>query len=351
MPVDWGSNESSVFSNIGVQTPDKWEGYETYRAHIWIATSGTTQKKWVALSKEAFLVSADAVNAHLASNKRDVWLNALPLFHVGGLSIYARAYLSGAKVYQCPKWDVVKYREILEKATLSALVPAQVYDLVQGKYTPPKSLRAVVVGGDAISYDLYNQAVMLGWPLLPSYGMSECCSQVATAFPGSFKPVILPHMECFTTLDGVLQVKSKSLFTGYLYMSENGFTFKDPKVDGIFTTNDLAQIEDGVLIFKGRKSDHIKIGGESVSLYQLNAIFNELKPMHINAFLQVANSERLGYVIELIALKGDEVYPFVEAFNKAVMPYEKIRKVQFVESIPRTVLGKIIKSKQPALGL
>ena len=63
----------------------------------------------------------------------------------------------------------------------SSLVPAQVLDLVRAGLRPPPVLRAIVVGGGAISAELYRDARALGWPVLPSYGMTECCSQIATA--------------------------------------------------------------------------------------------------------------------------------------------------------------------------
>src|SRR2546423_1505125 len=71
--------------------------------HFWVATSGSTaqvsgQLKWIALSREAVLASARAVNAHLGSDSRDRWLHVLPEFHVGGLGIDARAHLSGAQL-------------------------------------------------------------------------------------------------------------------------------------------------------------------------------------------------------------------------------------------------------------
>src|SRR5690349_2705252 len=73
-----------------------------FRSHLFILSSGTasTEKKlkWVALSKSAFLLSASAVNDHLESDANDVWIHTLPNFHVGGLGIWARSHLSGARV-------------------------------------------------------------------------------------------------------------------------------------------------------------------------------------------------------------------------------------------------------------
>ena len=80
-------------------------GHSEFRGHLALATSGSSIKsgrKWALLSKAAILKSAEAVNFHLRSHCEDRWLLALPTFHVGGLSIYARAHLTGAEVIPMP---------------------------------------------------------------------------------------------------------------------------------------------------------------------------------------------------------------------------------------------------------
>ncbi|MBA3284634.1 MAG: 2-succinylbenzoate--CoA ligase, partial [Nitrosopumilus sp.] len=90
------------------------------KKHVWLATSGTTslpsdKLKLVGLSKQAILISAAAVNKHLESNKNDIWVNALPIFHVGGLGIHARAFLSQAKIFSFEgKWDAALFHEFLK---------------------------------------------------------------------------------------------------------------------------------------------------------------------------------------------------------------------------------------------
>lgn len=351
---DFESNESEVFANPKLSPyfyPSKWEGFHSLSGHIWIATSGTTREaggqiKWVALSKQAFLASAQAVNSHLQSSSSDRWLNALPLFHVGGLSIYARAFLSGASVAQVKfeKWSPENYITALidSKATLTSLVPTQLFDLLT--YEAPPSLRAVIIGGGAVSEELYAQALTQKWPILPSFGMTECCSQIATAQSGDARLKILSHVKCSGSMEGLLQIQSPALLTGYLYHGGDQFRWEDPKKEGVFTTEDLVEIKEGILTFLGRKGDMIKIGGENVSLFQLEVFFNKIKPASIEAILRPKTDERLGKIIQLVTLeihKG-EVDELVQAFNERVMPYEKIRYIHYVATIPRSDLGKVL---------
>ncbi|HEX6085416.1 MAG TPA: AMP-binding protein, partial [Thermoanaerobaculia bacterium] len=102
MDIDWLSDESHVLLNPRMPAAER-ERLQSFvtelPGHLWLATSGTTGSlKLTALSKRAMLASAAAVNRHLQSTASDVWLCVLPSFHVGGLGIYARAFLSGARV-------------------------------------------------------------------------------------------------------------------------------------------------------------------------------------------------------------------------------------------------------------
>ena len=165
-------------------------GHSEFRGHLALATSGSSIKsgrKWALLSKAAILKSAEAVNRHLRSTQNDRWLLALPTFHVGGLSLYARAHLTGSEVIPMPMafsaWDPFCFLETVEKrgVTLISLVPTQLYDVVACRLSAPRSVRALVIGGAALPEALYRGARELGWPVLPSYGMTECASQIATS--------------------------------------------------------------------------------------------------------------------------------------------------------------------------
>ncbi|HEX2751219.1 MAG TPA: AMP-binding protein, partial [Verrucomicrobiales bacterium] len=168
------------------------------------ATSGSTgTPALICLTRQAMLANAAAVNAWLDSSRSDIWLRSLPLFHVGGMSIHARAFLSGAQVVcDDEKWDPDRFVRILEKngVTLTSLVPAQVHDLAAAGHPAPSSLRAVIVGGGALPGGLWKEARHLGWPLLPSYGLTEASSQVATARPGD--ETLPPRLELLPCWEG-----------------------------------------------------------------------------------------------------------------------------------------------------
>lgn len=357
--IDWESSDSHVMTNPRQskgKNPCDWENYTDFPGHIWMATSGTTNPdndslKWATISKKAFLVSAASVNQHLSIHSKDRWGLSLPLFHVGGLSIYARAYLSGSKVekYICEKWDPLTYTQFLEdkKVTLTSLVPTQIFDLVSQKLTPPSSLRGVLVGGGALSAKLYDHALKLAWPLLPTYGMTECASQIATADFKSPGLKILPHVTCSSADDGTLKVKSDALLSGYLHASSQEFTWHDPKVDGWFMTEDRVTLHQNQIQFLGRADDFIKICGENVSLLRLETWFDQLLPIGVEAILIALPDDRLGFKISVVTLPEHltTIERLLPVFNREVMPYERIREIKTLESFPRNSLGKIIKKQ------
>ncbi|MFL5813970.1 MAG: AMP-binding protein [Bdellovibrionia bacterium] len=386
-PLDWKSAATHVLFNPRMPAADAQEieqrlkSLKPLESHLWIATSGSTaqvagQLKWVALSKAAILASAQAVNQHLTSTSRDVWVTVLPTFHVGGIGIYARAYLSEAKVVSGlltdtsgnTKWDARHFHRacVENDATLSALVPTQVYDLVQAKLEAPKTMRAVVIGGAALSESLYLEALQLGWPLLPSYGMTECCSQIATASLASLKACparfpefeLLSHVKAGQSAKGKIRIKSPSLLTGLAILSQDGDRWMDPKVDGWFQSEDMGEIitaaQGRFLTVRGRSSDFVKIGGESVDLNRLSAVLTQVRTQaasSIDLIILPMEDERLGSVIHGVTAAseespaGSEARRIFDQFNSRVLPYERIRKIHFVPSIPRSPLQKLLKSE------
>jgi len=365
-------------------------------AHVWVTTSGSTGRlKPVALAKRAILASAAAVNAHLESDAHDVWLNVLPVFHVGGLGIPARAHLSGAAVVTLDAWDPTSFvaaltanrqpptangqrrtangqrrtangqrrtangqrlaangQRLTANATLTALVPTHVFDLVRAGLRAPATLRAVVVGGGALAPDLYRQGRALGWPLLPSYGATECASQIATASLASLASDASPdlrllrHATARTAPDGRIEVRSDALFTGYA--TESGLD--DPKRDGWWRTGDLGEVRGGSIVVHGRADDTVKVGGELVNLATLETTLADVLAAvapGADAALFPAADDRLGTVVGVAMAAADAALAeqVRDSFNARVLPFERIRVVRVVRVIPRTALGKVARGE------
>ncbi len=353
--IDFSSGQTHLLLNPRLPEKDRLalerlaDAAPALNGHVWIATSGTTGSlRLVALSKRALLASAEAVNRHLDATARDVWLCALPTFHVGGLGIYARAERTGSRVIALD-WDARQFIQTVaaQNVTLASLVPAQVRDLVAFGERAPSSMRAIVVGGDAFSSQLHSAARALGWPVLPSYGMTEACSQIATARGESPELKLLSHLQARVEPDGRLAFRGSSLLTGYAFYDSDGRAlFFDPKVGGWFISQDLGSVDRDTLRIAGRAGEVIKIGGETVDLARLDAILESVRG-HVDAAIVAVPDDRLGSVIHL-ATTASDTSSIVEAFNARVLPFEQIRAVRRIDLIPRSPLGKLLRSRLAA---
>lgn len=387
--IDWGSNTSHLFlnpralPNINIDLQKILDSFNLNK-HIFIATSGSTAEnardfKLVALSKNAILNSAKAVNQHLNIKSNDIILNPLPIFHIGGLATYARSFLSGAKHVDISdyvqKWHVENFVSLLteKNITITSLVPTQIYDIVAKKMECPKNLRAVIVGGGSLSFHIYQEARKLRWPILLSYGMSEVASQIATTelnyiwniedeFP---KLKVLNHLNVNYDSDNCITISGNSLLTGYIKFDNKQYIFSDPKVEillngeklNCMVSSDIGILEKQYLQVIGRNDEVIKISGENVSLQRLDHIFNEIIVKNNSSLESVIIYEkderlqnRVSIVIanNVVSIKG--ISKIISEFNQSVFPFERIKNFYIVKEIPKTDLGKL-KRKQLMLSL
>lgn len=355
--IDWESPETHILLNPRMPCEEAQKIHHQLKAfnlsaHVWLATSGTTSRfKCVALSKEAFLISADAVNRHFQLTADDIWIHCLPDFHVGGLGIHARSYRSGAKIVKLSPWNCQKFYQMAmdHSATVSSLVPAQLYDIIQMNCRAPDSYRFTIIGGGVIAKEIFEQSWEMGWNAVPTYGMTECASQVAAAAIGDYDQY-QPLEHVSVQLDDAenILIKSPSLLTGYAFPDAEAAAWEDPKNDGWFRTEDQGAIEKGLLQVFGRSSEIIKINGELVNLLQLQlkleTLQTKMKLRGTFAIVPVPHP-RSGYTLHLAASEENknQIISLQETYNEAVLPFEKISRIHQCATIPRTPLGKIIK--------
>lgn len=339
---------------------------EKTRGLIFFQTSGSEGvPKWVGLSRRAMLASARAVNAHLEGTARDRWLIALPLHHVGGFSILARCHTSGASFFHAEeKWNAAAFATVCgeQRITLASSVPAQVYDLVQAKVEAPSSMRALVVGGGALSKELGTRALEFGWPVLQSYGMTETASQVATEplehLRAGFDPESLEVLPCWkvdTTPEGALIVRGAALASGYATRSAEGsWRWQAIDADAGFTTRDRVQVwwhgTRRFLRFVGRESSFVKVLGELVSLpalqQRLEILLTEAGGDPRAALIWPVPDARKGTRLILVGESRHEcdaalLESIRERFNLVAPGYERLEALLAVPDIPRSSLGKV----------
>lgn len=324
-----------------------------------VMTSGTTGgPKAAILSASALIASAEAWLAFLPPATG--WLLALGLGHVAGLGVVWRAALSGVPLVIAPRADAAQLLAGLREDPAPShvsLVPTQLARLLDAAADgpPPDTLRAVLLGGGAISADLVRRAITAGWPVVPTYGLTEAGSGVtalptaeAAAHPESAgRP--LPGVELRIVAPdrhgvGVIEVRSPGLFSGYLGDAEATAAALD--VEGWLRTGDLGHIDpDGRLVVHDRRSDRIVRGGENVSPLEVETVLLE-HPAVADAAVVARRDDVWGQLpVAAIVLRAGAVDPGDAALADHCrrrlaghkVPVEFIR----VERLPRTSTGKL----------
>jgi o-succinylbenzoate---CoA ligase len=301
-------------------------------------TSGSAgTPKGVILTREAFFESAQASAENLGWEEKDRWLLNLPLSHVGGLSVVIRCLIARKTVVVASDFLAASTRH---RVTLASLVPTQLIRLIGS--APPKSLRAVLIGGAPLSPKLRQEAVKARWPVLSSYGMTETCSQIATWPNASFHPTnqsavgrILPGVDA-RVHKGELQVRGPMLFAGYL-------AEKPRKESDWFSTGDLAHIdEDNWLSVTGRLSDIIISGGENIHPLEIENCLAQAPGVDAVSVLGVA-SEQWGEAV-CVAYTGAAKTTELRAFSKRhLASYKQPKTYLNVTELPLSSNGKVNK--------
>jgi o-succinylbenzoate---CoA ligase len=358
----WESDESQVLVNPRLGEVDGgWrdclEG-EGERGQVVFATSGSEGGcKLVAISRAALLGSAKVANEHLGLAGGEVWCRALPAFHVGGLAIHARAYVGGGRVVELGgKWDALRFVRCCEDsgASLSALVPTQVYDLVAAGQASPPGLGAVLVGGGALDWGLAERARALGWELIETYGMTEAGSQVATQRGGGGGGwyEILRHWEVRMGEGGRLQLRGEGLFTGYLEGGVGGEwrLERARSGDGWYESGDRCELDGRRLRVLGRAGRVVKVLGELVDLDRLGRVAAGVAG-ELGLCGQVAvagiRDRRAGHLVALAweGAEGGDAGVLGELllarYGERVLPYERAAWAVRLGQLPRTGVGKI----------
>lgn len=324
------------------------EGLRDYdlKNHFILFSSGTTggALKGYAISKDALFANASAVNKHFNLSKDDVWGLSLPSYHIGGLSVLARAHLLQNKVLDVRGWEPHSWLEKIQDVTITTIVPTQLYDLVKLGLKAPKKLRYIVVGGDFLSSELKKKAMELGWPVIRTFGMSEVCSQLASARrPEEDDIQVMPIHQVKTNDEGRLMVKSEALFTLEFRLEDQlkVTLAKDLCIDGYYLTSDKAEIQGNTLKHLGRIGDEVKISGHLVSLLSLkDALGKYLIQNNIYGKMEITvqDDERTGK--KLVLLIQDDVLSQIDRVKEVLAP-AKIDKIIQVKDFNRTDLGKL----------
>jgi O-succinylbenzoic acid--CoA ligase len=310
-----------------------------------IHTSGTSSApKPIELTYGNLLWSAlgSAVALGLDSDER--WLCALPLSHVGGLSILVRSaiYATTAVVHERFETGRVLHALREDDVTLVSLVATTLARLLDAGLERPPALRCALTGGGPVPAALVERARAAGVPVSMTYGLTESCSQVTTApvaalAQGDFSAG--PPLFCTRVRvadDGEILVAGPTVAPGAL------------AADGWLHTGDLGALDvRGRLSVSGRKADTIISGGENVAPSEVEAVLESHVDV-LEAAVVGRPDERWGESVTAIVVARDGCAPDEQALlahcAAALAPYKVPKHVILREqALPRTRSGKLLR--------
>ena len=311
-----------------------------------ISTSGSEgEPRGVMLSNANLDAAAAASNRHLPLEAGDLWLDCLPLHHIGGLSILWRCARAGAAVLLHDGFAAEAVAADLHRypVTHLSLVPAMLARLLETGAAPPDSLCHVLIGGAALSQPLYEKATAAGWPLNPSYGMSETAAQVATHTPADspwhegLVGRALGNSEFALATDGRIRIRGPQVMAGYL----DGSGIDG---DGWLTTGDLGKIDpEGRLTVTGRADDMLISGGRNVHPLEVESCLAACPGVRDVAVTGLPDPVWGDLIVALMV--GEATQASLRDWCRTRLPgAAQPRRIVHLAGLPRNAAGKLERS-------
>lgn len=329
-------------------------------------TSGTTGlPKGVVHTHDTAIWAILTIAATTDYHEGDVYLGALPMFHVGALTPLAVNVYAGATSVVMRAFDPTLAWQLIEREKISTglAVPAMLNFMVQvGGFRDRfdfSSLRWVMTGAAPVPVALTKLYHELGIGLLQVYGLTESCgpacvmdSANAMRFPDSTGKAFF-HTEVKVVNDagetcapgeaGEVWVKGRHIMREYWNRPD---ATAETLVDGWLRTGDVATMNDeGFVSIQDRIKDMIISGGENVYPAEIEGVLAQ-HPGIVEAAVIGLESPKWGESPLAIVVKKDESLTAAEVLDFCrgkLAGYKQPKGVEFVDTIPRNPSGKILK--------
>ncbi|XP_076882670.1 4-coumarate--CoA ligase 2-like [Bidens hawaiensis] len=341
-------------------------------------SSGTTGlPKGVMLTHKGLVTSVaqqvDGENPNLWIHSEDVLMCVLPLFHIYSLnSILLCGLRAGSAILIMQKFDIVPFLELIQKykVTIGPFVPPIVLTIAKNEEVVDKynlsSIRTVMSGAAPLGKEL-EDTVRAKFPnakLGQGYGMTEAGPVLAMCLAFAKEPFEIKSGACGTVVRnaemkivdpdtgaslprnqrGEICIRGDQIMKGYLNDPE---ATKRTIVDGWLHTGDIGYIDDDDELFiVDRLKELIKYKGFQVAPAELEALLLTHPDISDAAVVPMAD-ENAGEVPVAFVVKANgstiteaDVKQFV---SKQVVFYKRINRMFFIEAIPKSPSGKILR--------
>jgi acyl-CoA synthetase (AMP-forming)/AMP-acid ligase II len=322
----------------------------------------------VMLSNRNLVANIEQAWTSMPLGEDDTLVGLLPFFHSYGQTVVLNLGLAkGSTIVTMPRFDLDELLRIVEehRVTWLHIVPPIVLALA----TSPKlderdtsSLKMVISGAAPLDADLLERAEeRIGAPIRQGYGLTEVSpvshksrlADVAETPPGSVGPLI-PNTEARLVdpetgedvaegEEGEIWIRGPQVMVGYLNNPEaTAATITD---EGWLRSGDIGRRDDhGYFFVVDRLKELIKYKAYQVPPAELEAVLVSHPKVRDAGVIGVPDEDcgeiPKACVVPDDGLDADELMAYVA---ERVAPYKRIREVEFVDEIPKSASGKILR--------
>jgi len=328
-------------------------------------SSGTTGlSKGVMLTHYNLVANLYQVDAVEPFGETDVLVGILPFFHIFGMIVVLnKALMAGGTIITFPKFDFVKFLTAVQKYKITHvhLVPPIVNALVNNAAVLKKfdlsSLKSLLSGAAPLAGTLAAACeAVVGCPVRIGYGLTESSPVISACPPGdnvhgscgklvpnAQLKIVDPETKEEKNRNEVGEIvfKGPNVFKGYLEQEE---ATKRTIMDGWLFTGDIGYVDDKDNIFiSDRLKELIKRSGYQVEPAYLEGILLTHEAVSDAAVIGVPD-DKAGEVPKAFVVAKDVTEDDIKNYvAEKVVYYKKIEYVEFVDAIPKSRSGKILR--------
>ncbi|WP_067354354.1 AMP-binding protein [Microbacterium hydrocarbonoxydans] len=338
-------------------------------------SSGTTGRpKGVMLTHRNLVANVSQCRPVLGVDETDRVLAVLPFFHIYGMTVLLNfALRQRAALVTMPKFDLVEFLRIIaeHRTTWVFVAPPIAVALAKHPIVDQYDLSSVkVVFSGAAPLDGALAAAVaerLGCTVTQGYGMTETSpavnlisehrddidrSSIGPLVPNTQARLVDPETGADieqpaegVSAPGELWVRGPQVMTGYLGREDATAEMID--ADGWLHTGDIATVtHDGIFRIVDRLKELIKYKGYQVAPAVLEAVLLEHPAIADAAVIGVPDDDAQevpkAFVVRQSGAELDEDAVMAHVASH-VAPHEKVRRVEFIDAIPKSASGKILR--------
>lgn len=331
-------------------------------------SSGTTGLPKGVMLTHANLIANMVLSCEINHiDENDTLIGVLPFFHIYGMVLILNlALYRGAKLVTMPRFDLEQFLQIVQdyRVTGMNLVPPLILALAKHPVVDNynlSSVRIISSGAAPLGQDL-EQACgkRLHCDIYQGYGLTEVAGAshvvpIAEARnkSGAVGPVLPNTQSKIIDTDtgaelgpnarGEVLIAGPHVMAGYLNNPEATAACLD--ADGWFHTGDIGYAdEDGYFYIVDRVKELIKYKAYQVAPAELEALLLT-HPAIADAAVIPSPDDEAGevpkaFVVTKQPISAEEIMQFIA---NQVAPHKKIRKLEFIDEIPKSASGKILR--------